>query len=149
MGCARTGCTRARQRPQWAVTAATALAVGCCGGGGTAGSGLGGHRRAAGLRSISSGSGCREPGHWKGEAHNGGMAHGCGFGHRRAQSRGGPGGKMRSPPPPPPPFFFIEPLGSRRVQGQLKGQILPWLRNSCCTSFHLHDQQNVDLGKSK
>ena len=33
MGCARTGWTRARQRPQWAVRAATALAVGCCGGG--------------------------------------------------------------------------------------------------------------------
>ena len=57
MGCARTGWTRARQRQQWAVTGAVALAVGCCGGGGTAKSGLGAHGRAAGLRSLSSGRG--------------------------------------------------------------------------------------------
>ena len=36
---ARTGWTRARRRRQWAPTAADALAVGCCGVGGTAGSG--------------------------------------------------------------------------------------------------------------
>ena len=37
---ARTGWTRARRLRQWAQTAAAALAVGCCGVGGTAGSGL-------------------------------------------------------------------------------------------------------------
>ena len=45
MGCARTEWTRAQQRRQWAATRAAALAVGCCGGGGTAGSGLGGTRK--------------------------------------------------------------------------------------------------------
>ena len=59
-GCASTG---------W--TAATALAVGCCGGGGTTVSGLGAHGRAAGLRSLSSGHGGEQstgtvgPGHWQ------------------------------------------------------------------------------------
>ena len=63
MGCARIGWTRARQRRQWAAMAMTALAVGCCGGGGTTRSGLGAHKHATGLRSLSSGCGCREPGH--------------------------------------------------------------------------------------
>ena len=57
MGCARIGWTRAQQRRQWAATAAAALTVGYCGGGGTAGSGLGPHGRATGLRSLSSGHG--------------------------------------------------------------------------------------------
>ena len=71
MGCARTGWTKDRQRRQWAATAAAALAVGCCGGGGTAGSGLGAHECAAGLRSLSSGRGGEQgtgtagPGHWQ------------------------------------------------------------------------------------
>ena len=77
MGCARTRWTRARQRWQWAATTATALAVGCCGGGGTAGSGFGAHGRVARLRSLSSGRRCREPRHEKGEVHD------CGAGHRR------------------------------------------------------------------
>ena len=51
MGCARTGWTRAQQLWQWDATASAALVVGCCGGGGTAGSGLGAHGRAAGLKS--------------------------------------------------------------------------------------------------
>ena len=51
MGCARTGWTRVQQRRQWAATAVAALAVGCCGGGGTVGSGFGAHERAEGLRS--------------------------------------------------------------------------------------------------
>ena len=107
MGCVRTGWTRARQRRQWAVTAA-ALAMGCCGGGGTAGSGHRAHGRAAGLRSLGSGRGCRELGHGKGEAHDGGMAHCRGAGHRRAQSRGGPGGKneRNENEGPTPPFFL-------------------------------------------
>ena len=42
--CARTGWTKARRRLQWAPMAVTALAVGCCGGDGTLGSGLEGGR---------------------------------------------------------------------------------------------------------
>ena len=57
MGCVRIGWTRARRRRQWAATVAAALAVGYCGGGGTAGLGLGSHGRAAGLGSRSSGRG--------------------------------------------------------------------------------------------
>ena len=47
MNCARTGWIRARRRWQWAPTAAAALEVGCCRGGGTARSRLpaGGLRR--------------------------------------------------------------------------------------------------------
>ena len=72
MGYALTGWTRARQLRQWAVTAAAALAVGCCGGSGTAGLGHGSHRRATGLRSRNSGRGGKQvtgasgPGHGKG-----------------------------------------------------------------------------------
>ena len=84
MGCARTGWTRARQRRQWAATGAAALAVGCCRGGGTAGSGLGAHGSAAGLRSLSSGrdgeQGTRMagPGHWRGNgSRQGRLKRGC------------------------------------------------------------------------
>ena len=51
------------------MTAAVPLAVGSCGGGGTAGSGLGAHGRAARLRSLGSrrgveqGMGTAGPGH--------------------------------------------------------------------------------------
>ena len=43
---ARTGWTRARQARVWAATAAATLAVGCSGGGGTAGTGFGARMRA-------------------------------------------------------------------------------------------------------
>ena len=113
------------------MTAAAALAAGCYVGGGTAGSGHRGHGRAARLRSLGSGCGCREPGHEKGEAHGGGMAHGRGAGHRRAQSKRGPRGKneqnKNKPPPPPPPLFFIGPRGSRRAQGSWRIKFL-----HCC-----------------
>ena len=38
-----------------------------------------------------------------------------------------------------------------RVQGpgQLEGQILPVLRNYCCSVFQLQNQQKIDLGKFK
>ena len=111
MSCAHTRWTRARQRRLWTVMAMAALAMGCCGGSGTAGSGLGTNGRVAGLRLLSSRRGCREPRHGKGEAYGGGMAHGMGAGHRRAQSWGGPRGKNErnenEPPPPPPPPLFL------------------------------------------
>ena len=53
------------------MTAAAALAVGCYGGGGTAGSGHHAHGRVAGLRSLSlgrsgeQGTGTAGPGHWQ------------------------------------------------------------------------------------
>ena len=71
MGCARKGWTRARQRRQWAATVVAALAMGCCGGGSTAGSGHWAHERVEGLRSLGSGHGGEQgtgtagPGHWK------------------------------------------------------------------------------------
>ena len=84
---ARTGWTRARRLRQWAQTAAAALAVGCCGVGGTAGSGLETLGRAVksraqvrrgqgtALKCLTVGALSREPGL------------GCWW--RRAQSRGG------------------------------------------------------------
>ena len=78
------------------VDQGSAAATMVCDGGGGSGSGLLWGRRhrwararvtrtsgRPGLRSLSSGSGCREPGHGKGEAHD------CGAWHSRAQSRGG------------------------------------------------------------
>ena len=107
-----------------------AAAMGCDGCGGSGRGLLWGWRhcwvRAWGTRKhgkaqeLSSGCGCREPGHGKGEAHDVGMAHGRGAGQRRVQSRGEPGGKNERNENEAPPSFFIEPLGSRRVQGQLK-----------------------------
>ena len=62
------GLRQRRRRGQWAqaaVQASTTLALGCSKLGGSAGSGLGSHRRAAGLRARSSRRGAeQEPGHW-------------------------------------------------------------------------------------
>ena len=72
MDCARTGWTRARRRRQWVTTVVEALAVGCCGGGGTAGSGHGSHGHSIGPRSRNSRrsggqvTGAAGPGHDKG-----------------------------------------------------------------------------------
>ena len=71
MGYACSRWTRARQRRQWAVTAAATVAVGFCGGGGTVGSGLGAHGCATGLRSLGlgrdgeQGKGTAGLGHWQ------------------------------------------------------------------------------------
>ena len=51
---ARTGWTRARQPRLWATTTAAALAVGCSGGSGTAGTGIGALGHDSGLRSLGS-----------------------------------------------------------------------------------------------
>ena len=93
-----------------------AATMGCDGDGGSGCGLLWGRRhcwvRARGTRmlgrdqELSSGCGCREPGHGKGEAHGGGMAHGRGAGHRRAQSRGEPGGKNEQNENEAPPLFL-------------------------------------------
>ena len=102
MGCVRIGWTRARQRRQWAVTAA-ALAVGCCRGGGTVGSGLSvwwraghGNGRARALAAKWLTTGKLDTGGLKAEEGLEGIWMEM---------------KMRPPPPPPPSHFFYRAVG--------------------------------------
>ena len=101
MGCVRTWWTRARQRRQWALMAMAALAVGCCGVGGTVGSEVGSLGRAVESRAwVRRGQGTALK--WLTAGAQAQMQ-----GTRGAQGRGGAGGnmngmKMRPPPPPPP-----------------------------------------------
>ena len=113
VGCARTGWTKARQRQQWAATAA-ALVVGCYRGGDTTGLGLGvrwraghgnGRARALVVKWLTTG-----------KLDTGGL--------KAEEGLEGIWMEMKMSPTTPPPlpiyiyiFFFIEPWGRRRVQG--------------------------------